>query len=255
MNSSRFQLLPRRVPTACLFAFAVLFSGCATTTTLPGRFHSDLNQRMGEIGTTAVLPPNITLNSLGAGGIAEKRDDWTDTARAHARAYLESKAARRIVYLADLPARQEFADELAEVQGLFRLIDLNLLLTYTPQMVVPPTAYQSFDFSVGSIDRICEAAGADALLLIGGVDDIFAADRKALAALALVAGAFTGVYMAPSSGEAHISAALIARDGTILWWNWVPGGIGDLRKPEGVQTTLDRLLSTLPLGTASKPPQ
>jgi hypothetical protein len=233
---------------ACLLGCVVLYSGCATVETAPmGRRHTTTASRMPEIGTTAVLPPDITVNSLGAGGVAERRDDWTEMARTHARNTLESLRPEKIVYVRDLELREDLAEEIAEVQELFRIIDLNLLMSYGPAQIVPPASLGTFDYSVGNIDRILDAAGADALLVVRGVDDIFAADRKALVAVAVIASAFTGAYVGPSSGEAHISAALIGRDGTILWYDWVgDGAISDLRTPEGVRVTIERLLRTMP---------
>jgi hypothetical protein len=236
---------------ACLLVIALLGAGCATSTVVTsGRTHPTTASRMDEIKTTAVLPPDITLNSLGAGGVAERRDDWTEMARANARQVLESVRPERIVYVRDLDTRAELADEIAEVQALFELIDMNLLLSYSPLQVVPPSARGSLDYSVGSIDRILDAAQADALLVVRGVDDIFATDRKALAVAGFILAAAAGTSFNMSSGEAHLSAALIGRDGTILWYDWVgDAGMGDLRKPEGVRATIERLLRSMPGGT------
>ncbi|HEX9781200.1 MAG TPA: hypothetical protein VGA56_00515 [Opitutaceae bacterium] len=226
----------------------VLVAGCATAPAhTTSRIHATTPARMGEITVTAALPADITLNSLGAGGVAERRDDWTEMARAHARNTLKSIRPGRIVYAGDLETREELADEIAEVEALFQLIDLNLLLTYSPLQMVPPTAITRFDYSVGSIDRILDTAGADALLIVRGVDDIFAADRKALAVAAFILSAAAGAGYNMSSGEAHLSAALIGRDGTLLWYDWLgEGAIGDMRKPESVQATLTRLLRSMP---------
>lgn len=220
------------------------------------RVHTRAPEAMADVRTTAVVPPEITLHQLSAGGVREQRDDWTETARAHARATLEQMRPERMVYLRDVALPPEAAAELAEVKALYRTIDANITMFSNP-MVGLPTAMGRFDFSVGSVDRVCEAVGADALLLIYGENDYFTGGRKFMTGLGIVAGiaatAVTGspVMVTPSSGTEHISAALIARDGTLLWYDVLgPGRIGDLRDPEGLRTTIESLLSTMPGGRA-----
>lgn len=225
---------------------ALILAGCATTQPRwPGLVHGRTPAQMGEVRTVAVLPANITVSQLTAGGVSEVRDDWTQAAREHARAALESIRAGQIVYAGDLDARPDLADEIREVRALYRLIDANIMLFGLSPMAVPT---RNFDFSVGSVERVLDAAGADALLLVGGTDEIFTTDRKVLAVVSVLASAaLTGQAVAPSSGQAHLSAALIARDGTILWWNFVGDGeISDLRTREGVTSTIQRLLASMP---------
>mgnify|MGYP005853879869 CR=1 FL=1 len=245
----RTSILSARAVGACLFlACSLGLTGCATTVARTGRVHQAAAAQLPTIRTTAVVPPAITLNQLTAGGVREQRDDWTQAARAAARESLETMRPENLVYLRDAELPPEIATEIAEVQALYRAVDLNLTLFGNP-MVRMPTLAGRFDFSVGSVDRICEAAGADALLLVYGEDDYFTGDRKALIALGFVAAAFTGVYVAPGNGAEHLSAALIARDGTILWYDVLGAGqLGDLRKPEGVKANLENLLRSMPSG-------
>ena len=201
---------------------------------------------MGAVGRMAVAPPRLILNQLTAGGVREQRDDWTQAARATTRATVLSLRPDRMVVLEESALTPELSTELAEIQALYQTIDLNLALFGNPQVALP-TLGGRFDFSVGSIDRLCDAAGADALLLIYGEDDYFTGDRKALAALGIVAAAFTGVALQPSNGRSRLSAALVARDGTLLWSDVLgPGMVGDLRRPDGVQNTIRTLLRGLP---------
>ncbi len=243
----------RGMAAACAAILALGLTGCATTTVSTGKLHAGAPAQIASIRTTAVVPPQIVLNQLTAGGVKEQRDDWTNTARQAARETLESLRPERIVYLRDTQLDPAVQTEIAEIQALYRAVDLNLTFFGNP-MVGLPTMAGRFDFSVGSVDKVCEAAGADALLLVYGEDDYFTGDRKALAALGLVAAAFTGVYVQPSSGTEHLSAALIARDGTLLWYDSLGAGrLGDLRKPEGVRTTLENLLRSMPGGVTSTP--
>jgi hypothetical protein len=251
MSLRKLYPLIRGMAAAFAAILALGLTGCATTT--PGKLHAGASAQISSIRTTAVVPPQIVLNQLTAGGVKEQRDDWTNTARQAARETLESIRPERIIYLRDAQLEPAVLTEIAEIQALYRAVDLNLTFFGNP-MVGLPTMAGRFDFSVGSVEKVCEAAGADALLLVYGEDDYFTGDRKALAALGLVAAAFTGVYVQPSSGTEHLSAALIARDGTLLWYDSLGAGrLGDLRKPEGVRTTLENLLRSMPGGITSTP--
>src|SRR5207247_5248977 len=68
---------------------ATLASGCATSPAMqayqaPHRAHPDVEQRARKIRTIAVLPPDIRISSLSAGGVEELRDDWSTPAGATA---------------------------------------------------------------------------------------------------------------------------------------------------------------------------
>jgi hypothetical protein len=61
----------------------------------------------------------------------------------------------------------------------------------------------------------------------------------------VLAGAVTGVVVIPAGGSTLNSAALVERDGTVLWFNCAQGG-GDLRTAEGAGNTTRTLLAGLP---------
>src|SRR5436309_13364735 len=68
---------------------ATLASGCATSPAMqayqaPHRAHPDVEQRARKIRTIAVLPPDIRISSLSAGGVEEHQDDWSTTGRDNA---------------------------------------------------------------------------------------------------------------------------------------------------------------------------
>lgn len=241
-----------------LLIASLAVTGCATAPVSNAKLHHAASTQISSIRTTAVVPPDITLSQLSAGGVREQRDDWTEAARTNARATLEAMRPERMVYLRDVALAPELADELAEVKALYRTIDANMMLFGNP-MIGLPTAMGRFDFSVGSVDRLCEAVEADALLLIYGEDDYFTGSRKFMTGLGVVASiaasALTGnaVMMTPASGNEHISAALVARDGTLLWYEVLgPGRIGDLRDPEGLRATIENLLRSMPQGEAAR---
>jgi hypothetical protein len=231
----------------------LLVAGLLTACTVPQQppqlpLADRLGLPAGSIATIGVLPPDITLRELAAGGASQERDDWSKSAREASRDMLERIRAEKFVYLRDLDLSEEMKEEIEDVMALYRAINLTFI-TRLYGMSSPPTSTRP---SLGSLDSIADAAGADALMLVYGVDDIFTADRQAIAALGIAAAFFTRIPILPSSGEGHLSAALVDRNGQILWYNIIGADqLGDLRKPDGVRRTLETLLRTFPPSVAS----
>jgi hypothetical protein len=230
-------------------AAAVCFSGCQTVQ----EGYSPIPQRGGAfdgIHTTAVLSPHITLRSYSAGGVREERDEWNAAARDAIAHYIGGLQSNEFVLIDGLEKDPAFRDEITDIRDLYKTVELNAQV-FGP---ILPAARQPDHYSLGSVDRILEAADADALLVIYGVDDIFTSGRQALVLIGIVAAAYLGGgVMGADAGESHISAALIARDGTILWHSMLSQDlISDLRTEDGVTKTLRRLFATFPLKPASE---
>jgi hypothetical protein len=165
----------------------------------------------GSVVTIGVLEADITLRELAAGGNPQERDDWSEIARRTARETLETMRPENYVYFVDEELSDDVKAEIEEVQALFRNAILNDIA-----FMAPPTRTRP---QFGSVDAIADAVGADALMLVYGVDDIFTTDRQVLTALSLVAAGLTGVAVVPDSGVAHLNAALIDRNGRLIWYN------------------------------------
>ena len=233
----------------CLAALAVwLLPGCATAPPPTQRNLSEvIGLEHGTISKIGVLQPDITLRELAAGGSAQERADWSALARATARDTLETLRSEKFIYFRDETIPDELQAEIIDLQALFRTAVLNDFASYA--IGPPPTAGQP---RFGSVDTIMDHVGADALLLVYGVDDIFTADRQVLTALGVIAAGLTGVAVIPSGGVAHLNAVLLARDGRVLWYNRLyQDQISDLRELEGVRKTLKSLLRTLPPSAVS----
>lgn len=244
MNPQHSQSNPRRrssswkrLPVVLVIGF---LAGCNTTQQTP---RPSLNATIGlppGALTIGVLEADITLRELAAGGNPQERDDWSEIARRTARETLETMRPENYVYFADREVSADVAAEIEDVQALFRTAILNDI-AFMP----PPTRTRP---RFGSVHAIADAVEADALMLVYGVDDIFTTDRQVLTALSLVAAGLTGVAVVPDSGVAHLNAALLSRDGRIIWYSRIyQNQISDLRKPEGVKKTLENLLRTMPL--------
>jgi hypothetical protein len=230
--------LRKWIPAVLIVGF---LTGCATAPQTPKPSLNDaIGLAPGTPVTIGVLEADITLRELSAGGTPQERDDWSEIAQQTARDTLETMRPERFVYYGDQDLPDDVKAEIEDVQALFRNTILNDM-AFTP----PPTRSRP---RFGSVDTIAAAGGADALMMVYGVDDIFTADRKVLTALSLVAAGLTGVAVMPDSGVAHLNAALISREGRLIWYSRIyENQISDLRTTDGVRKTLENLLRTMPM--------
>jgi hypothetical protein len=109
--------------------------------------------------------------------------------------------------------------------------------------VTPPTAKGSTEWSLGdSVSSLRETSGADYGLFIYLRDSYSSAGRKALIGI----GALFGVA---ASGGSQVGFATLVdlRDGSIVWFNKLARGSGDLRNESAAQETIAKLMKDLPL--------
>lgn len=233
-----FIALPVPLSSRALFVIvslgALLVSGCATpakSSRQAARLPEDTLRRV------VVLPIDAEVHELSAGGMRELRDDWTAVVADH----VAELAARRGGYASARawPADQagSLEAELNDVRAVFRAVSLNQLLhTYVVGLPPVDAVFGPLRYQVGPINRLLEAQDADAALLLFVRDEYATAGRKGLVVLGAVAGI-------PVRGGIIISsAALVTRDGRVLWMNQHAAQTGDLREREGAEKLVNLLL-------------
>jgi hypothetical protein len=226
---------------------ATLASGCATSPAMqayqaPHRAHPEVEQRARRIRTIAVLPPDIRISSLSAGGVEEVREDWSATGRDNVIKALQAYFNGQPVALKVVAVDPEVRDTLTELRPLFRAVSLSVLQhTYSQHPFI--TKLDRFEYSVGSVQRIAQKVNADAVLLSYGFDEISTGGRKALQAVGTVLPFVPRV----SSGATGLCAALVDPAGTILWYNIETrtGGY-DLREVQGASSFVKVTLENFP---------
>jgi hypothetical protein len=188
-----------------------------------------------------VLPADMELFSISAGGVVEPREDWTDAAQRNfisALARQNQRLGARVVQLD--PAQ---AEEFAEVTALHRAVaDAISLHHFGRGIMVLGTKQGRLEWSLGEAVRpLKERTGADYALFTWMRDSYTSTERKlALAALALL-GAI------PIGGEQVGYASLVdLNSGRVVWFNKLDRLWGDLREPEAAVETVDALLKGFP---------
>jgi hypothetical protein len=211
---------------------AALFSGCAT----PVTHRYGVREARDQFKTVVILPIDAEVSELSAGGLTEKRDDWTAQVAAHLNAIVSARHAYKTVRTWEPEHSAELQAELDDARAVFRAITINQLVhSYLPGMPRVDAVHGSLVYQVGAIDKLLDAQQADAALLLFVRDDYATAGRKGLVFLGSLAG------LPVRGGVTLASAALVTRDGRLLWMNVHAAQKGDLRTREGAEDLVDLL--------------
>lgn len=218
------------------------FTGCATRP-VTYKLRDSATTQIPALRHVIVAPIDAELAELTAGGVLEPREEWTSLAAKNLAEALVAETGftpAATTAVADTHAEQE------EVQALLRAITINRLSAFVPGAQPPfPATNGPLTYHTGALRQHAEALGADAVLFVFIRDSYATAGRKSLLALSVIGAAFTGVAIIPAMGSTAMSAALVDREGAVLWFNHSLGG-HDPRKPEGARELIREILVGLP---------
>lgn len=186
-----------------------------------------------------VIPADMELFSISAGGIIEPRADWTDAAQKHFAAALAAQRKRLGANTVDLPQAQ--VDEFHEITALHRAVADAITMHHTRGLKLS-TKQERLDWSLGeAVQPLKQRTGADYALFTWIRDSYASSERKlAMVAMALMGGILVG-------GEQTGYASLVdLNTGRVVWFNEVGRMWGDLREAEPANETVEALLKGFP---------
>jgi hypothetical protein len=231
-------------PVVVVTGLVGLLGGCAPPSTALLRDRTW--QRPAGAARLVIMPVDIQLSELTAGGLLEAKAEWTERGREHVAVALERHLQARGVTLVPYTAPGAGAgDEAAEAQ-LMKLHDAVggaiLVHKYVPVLFLP-TKENRFDWTLGTSVRSVQArTGADYALFVFLRDSYASAGRVAL----MVGAALVGVGV-PGGQQVGVASLVDLRSGDILWFNRLVSPAGDLRTPEPAAKAVQSLLIELPL--------
>ncbi len=232
----------QRVYTAlCISFIFVSVIACAPASY---RTHPELDSRVRSIKTIGIVPADIRIYELSAGDVEELQDDWSDQGRENVMSAALAGLKNHNVQAKSLSIRKEFESEMEDVQALYWAVSSSILYyTYSEQGI--PEKRKNFVYSVGPMKKFFDAQGVDAVLLVSGYDEVSTGGRKALRALSMFTSIITGVTK--RSGRTGISAALVDKSGSVLWYNInVQEGGYDLRDVGSAKGMVNLVLKDFP---------
>lgn len=185
-----------------------------------------------------VLPADMELYSISAGGVVEPRDDWTLAAQKHFAEALAAQRPRLGTQVTELTQAQ--ADAYAEIVALHRAVADAISMHH--RALELPTKERKLDWSLGEAVRpLKERTGADYALFTWIRDSYASSERKAaMFAMALIGGVMVG-------GEQVGYASLVdLNTGRVVWFNDLQRMSGDLREARPARETVEALLKDFP---------
>ena len=190
----------------------------------------------------AIMPTDIELFSIGAGGIAEPKADWTEAASRHFKAALVEKK-KKALRLDVVELAEKDADEFDDINAIHGAIARAISMHHLgPGFLKLPTKEGRLDWSLGESTRaIKKATGADYALFTWVRDSYTSGERVA----AMIALALVGVGVGGGVQTGYASLVEL-ETGRVLWFNRLARGSGDLREADKAAETIDALLAGFP---------
>lgn len=192
-----------------------------------------------------LMPVDIELSVLNAGGVTEPRADWTAAGREHVRGAL---AAHTSEFEAEIvvPDNGDILDDLdrdqLQIVKLANAVGHSILLhEYVPVHALP-TKKGEFDWTIGPEAKLLkEKYDADYALFVFLRDSYASSGRVAV----IIIGAIFGVGL--QGGVQVGTATLVDLDtGQVVWFNRLARASGDLRNAEAATETIKFLLTDFP---------
>ncbi len=215
-----------------------LLAGCATA---PYRADPQFPVRSRAIKTVAMVPPDVKVYSLSAGGTRELMDDWSETGRKNMVASIARQSSTGAGFALkefDPAGFPQAKAELEDVRPLFEAVTLSAVAHTYGQTSQFETKKERFEYSLGALPALGEASQTDALLFVYAVDHISTGGRVALNVLTVLLGAAARTAIVPAGGATLVFTALVdQKSGDLLWFD-VRGSRGahDLRDPASVES-------------------
>ena len=204
---------------SCLLLISLGFtvSGCALS---EQRAHPEFEARVNTVAQPVLIPPDVSMLELLPSGLIRQRDDWSAAGCRNLQNAILVHLKDKKITLKPLIIDAHTAQEIAEVQALYRLVHKSMQ-QQTFNAHQDSHARRPFEYSVGSINALLNKLGADSMIFVSGYDRVSSAGRKAL-----------------------IDLAIADASGTILYYS-VKGSIqgSDLRDPASANIMVQELLS------------
>ncbi len=223
-----------------LFA-VLLLSACATQKYSANPAFMKAAQKPKQV---VLLPPDIEVMEISAGGVPEKVDAWSKQAKSNIRQSLSKVSGGRDIKFTELPELSTAEKETVDKYLAFYDVVGGDAFIFGRN---PDPAWQhkkdNFDYTLGDgLHFLKQKTGADAALFVVGSDHISSGGRKA----AMVIGALMGIVI--PAGTTFVSAGLVDLDtGNILWLNYdFGGGNWDIRNPADTDKLVANIFTDYP---------
>lgn len=193
-----------------------------------------------------LLPPQVFVHELSAGGVPTRKSDWEAVSRANFAAAAERLARERGAF--EIVAAPEFDPALADLVeahlGLYERVAASVFVYGRGQDAAWAHKKNEFDYTLGpGLAFLAESTGADAALIVLGADYISSGGRK----LAFFAGLALGVVM--PLGQSFFAVGVVdLKTGNVQWMGFDASLSLDSREAPKVDALMRAFYATWPGG-------
>jgi hypothetical protein len=223
-------------------AVGLILSGCQTSS-------FNLNKTLARTSSSVrvlMMPIDVELSELSAGGVAEPNAEWTVKAEKFMEEILlEHMRKRKASFAVYKKSEQDtnIHSDLVQLQKLHGAVGNTILIhTLVPGFELP-NKKGKFDWTLGSkVGELRDKYHADYALFIY-LRDSYTSGGRAVAIF--LAAALLGVAL---QGGVQIGFATLVdlNNGDIVWFNRLARGTGDLRERAPAEETVSLLLENFP---------
>ena len=227
-----------------VLATTILATGCVAPT--KSILTTEAQQPREGVSKVLVMPADIELSELTAGGLMEPNAAWTKTARFNVDKELAQTLApygAQIVRYGLLDEDEVYDPAHVQAVKLHDAVGVTILLHKYVAGLELPTKKDKFDWSLGdSVSGLRNTYDADYALFVYMRDSFASGGRVAL----IMFGALLGVGI-PGGTQVGFASLVNLNSGDIVWFNRLARAEGDLREPKLAQEAVDHLLTEIPL--------
>lgn len=231
----------RRVRVALVAVLGMVLAGCAA---MPVSQITELKRPKPQ-ARILLMPMDVELGELSAGGVVEAHAEWTKAALGHLGPALRAETAHRRVNIveygpADNPGAADPIDQ--QLLKMHGAIGRTIMVHQYIQPLSLPTKQNRLDWSLGpAVRKLREKHDADYALFFYIRDSYSSPGRVAV----IVIGALLGVGI---QGGTQIGFASLVdlETGDVVWFNRLARAQGDLRAIDPARETVRQLLFGFP---------
>lgn len=191
-----------------------------------------------------LLPPQVFVFELSAGGVPTRMTDWESTARNNlANAATRLARDNKLFELVPSPTLEPLlADQLEAHIGLYDRVAQSVFVYGRGDQSAWEHKKNEFDYTVGpGLAFLREQTGADAALIVLGSDFISSGGRRA----AFIAGLVLGIGI--PLGQSFITAGIVdLTTGDVQWMSFDASATLDTREAGDVDNLIQSLYQTWP---------
>ena len=220
----------------------LLVATLTACTTAPRKGIDTFNRGDGKL-SILLMPVDIELSELTAGGVQEPKADWTASAEINVKAAItEIFKEREAALISYTPATSDSETRRSDVQlvKLHSVVGATILMS---ELLVPlPTKTEKFEWTLGkTVQKLQDKTDADYALFVFMRDSYASAGRGAVIAIGILLG-----VAIPGGQQVGYASLVDLKSGDIVWFNRLTRGDGDLRTEEAARETVKLLFADLP---------